>query len=164
VICFDVSYTLKGGGAGIVFIPLEDDVLKFAIQLDFPATNNITEYEGLVTGLRLAKDLVIRRLLIRGNSHLVVKQVQKDFNYNNERMSDYLVEVHRMEKFFDGFKIRYVPRLDNQDVNHLAWISSSRAPTLSDVIVEKLSKPLVKAMDSNEAAVRQDMMVLDESE
>jgi hypothetical protein len=94
----------------------------------------------------------------------VVKQVQKDFNYNNERMSDYLVEVHRMEKFFDGFKIRYVPRLDNQDVNHLAWISSSRAPTLSDVIVEKLSKPLVKAMDSNEAAVRQDMMVLDESE
>jgi ribonuclease HI len=60
VICFDVSYTLKGGGADIVFIPLEDDVLKFAIQLDFPATNNITEYEGLVTGLRLAKDLGIR--------------------------------------------------------------------------------------------------------
>jgi hypothetical protein len=41
-------------------------VLKYAIQLDFPATNNITEYEGLVTGLRLAKDLDIRWLLNRG--------------------------------------------------------------------------------------------------
>jgi ribonuclease HI len=34
----------------------------------FPATNNIVEYERLVTGLRLDKDLGIRRLLIRGNS------------------------------------------------------------------------------------------------
>jgi ribonuclease HI len=32
------------------------------------ATNNIAEYEGLVTGLRLAKNLGIQRLLIRGDS------------------------------------------------------------------------------------------------
>jgi ribonuclease HI len=62
---FDESYTLKGQGAGIVLIPLEGDILKYTIQLEFPATNNITEYEGLVTGLRLAKDLGIRRLLIK---------------------------------------------------------------------------------------------------
>jgi ribonuclease HI len=62
---FDESYTLKGQGAGVVLIPLEGDILKYTIQLEFPATNNITEYEGLVTGLRLAKDLGIRRLLIK---------------------------------------------------------------------------------------------------
>jgi ribonuclease HI len=59
---FDGSYTLKGAGAGVVLI-----------QLGFPATNNIAEYEGLVTGLRLAKDPGIRRLLIRGDSQLVAK-------------------------------------------------------------------------------------------
>jgi ribonuclease HI len=57
---FDESYTLKGQGAGVVLIPLEGDILKYTIQLEFPATNNITEYEELVTGLRLAKDLGIR--------------------------------------------------------------------------------------------------------
>jgi ribonuclease HI len=57
---FDGSYTLKGAGAGIVFIPPEGDILKYAIQLEFPATNNIAEYKGLVMGLRLAKDLDIR--------------------------------------------------------------------------------------------------------
>jgi ribonuclease HI len=62
---FDESYTLKGQGAGVVLIPLEGDILKYTIQLEFPATNNITEYEGLVTGLRLAKDLGIQRLLIK---------------------------------------------------------------------------------------------------
>jgi ribonuclease HI len=57
---FDGSYTLKGVGDGVVLIPPEGDILKFAIQLGFPAINNIAEYEGLVTGLRLAKDLGIR--------------------------------------------------------------------------------------------------------
>jgi ribonuclease HI len=56
---FDRSYTLKGAGAGIVLIPPKGDILKYAIQLDFPAKNNIAEYEGLVTGLRLAKELGI---------------------------------------------------------------------------------------------------------
>jgi ribonuclease HI len=65
---FDGSYTLKGVGAGVVLIPPEGDMLNYTIQIEFSATNNITEYDGLVTGLRLAKELGIRRLLIRGDS------------------------------------------------------------------------------------------------
>jgi hypothetical protein len=43
---FDGSYTLKGAGVGIVLIPPEGDVLKYDIQLEFPAASNIAEYEG----------------------------------------------------------------------------------------------------------------------
>jgi hypothetical protein len=60
VMYFDGSYTLKGAGAGIVLIPPEGDMLKYVIQIEFPATNNTTEYEELVTGLWLAKELGIR--------------------------------------------------------------------------------------------------------
>jgi hypothetical protein len=60
VMYFDRSYTLKGVGAGVVLIPPEGDFLKYAIQLEFPATNNIAEYEGLVMGLRLVIDIDIR--------------------------------------------------------------------------------------------------------
>jgi hypothetical protein len=59
VMYFDGSYTLKGAGDGVVLIPPEGDVLKYAIQIECPATNNTVEYEGLVTGLRLAKKLDI---------------------------------------------------------------------------------------------------------
>jgi hypothetical protein len=38
---FDGSYTLKGVGVGVMFIPPEGDILKYAIQFEFPATNNI---------------------------------------------------------------------------------------------------------------------------
>jgi ribonuclease HI len=56
---FDGSYTLRGAEAGVVLIPSEGDMLKYAIQIKFSTTNNIAEYEGLVTGLRLAKELGI---------------------------------------------------------------------------------------------------------
>jgi ribonuclease HI len=54
---FDGSYTLKEAEVDVVLIPPEVDILKYAIQLKFSATNNIVEYEGLVTGLQLPKDL-----------------------------------------------------------------------------------------------------------
>jgi hypothetical protein len=46
VMYFDRSYTLKGAGAGVVLIPPEGDILKYAIQIEFLATNSIAEYEG----------------------------------------------------------------------------------------------------------------------
>jgi hypothetical protein len=91
----------------------------------------------------------------------VAKQVQKEFDCNNDMMAGYLAEVHRTEKFFDGFDVRYVPRLYNRDADHLAWITSSRAPTPPDVIVERLFKPSVKLEEST-SEVGPELMIIDE--
>jgi hypothetical protein len=79
-------------------------------------------------------------------------------------MADYLPEVHKMEKFFDGFEVWYVPCLKNYYANHLAWIASSRAPTPLDIIIEKLSKPSVKPAEEDAEAAKPDLMVIDEPE
>jgi hypothetical protein len=52
--------------------------------------------------------------------------------------------------------------LDNRDADHLAWIASSKEPTSSDVIVEKLSKHSVKPTEATNEAIKQDLMVIDE--
>jgi hypothetical protein len=78
----------------------------------------------------------------------VAKQVQKEYGCNDDKMANYLVEVQRMENFFDGFEVRYVSCLDNRDADHLAWIASSRAPIPSDVIIEKLTKPSIKSVET----------------
>jgi ribonuclease HI len=70
------SYTLKGAGFGVVLIP-EGGMLKYMIQIDFLVINNTVEYEGLIIGLQLAKELGIRRLLIRGDSQLVGVRLQR---------------------------------------------------------------------------------------
>jgi hypothetical protein len=43
-----------------VLIPPEGDMLKYVIQIEFPAINNTVEYVGQVTGLWLAKELSIQ--------------------------------------------------------------------------------------------------------
>jgi hypothetical protein len=91
----------------------------------------------------------------------VAKQVQKVYVCNDDKMADYLAEVRRMEKFFDGFEVRYVPHLDNHDVDHLAWIASSRAPIPSDVIIEKLTKPSIKTVETLRETY---LMIIDGSE
>jgi hypothetical protein len=63
-----------------------------------------------------------------------------------------------MEKFFNGFEVRYIPHMDNCDADHLVWIASFRAPTPPDVIVVKLSKSLVKPTEPISEA---DLMIID---
>jgi hypothetical protein len=90
----------------------------------------------------------------------MAKHVQKEYGCNDDKMADYLAEVRRMEKFFDAFEVRYVPRLDNCDADHLTWIASSRAPIPSDVIIEKLTKPSIKSVETLRET---DLMVIDGS-
>jgi hypothetical protein len=67
-----------------------------------------------------------------------------------------------MERFFDGFEVQYVPRLDNYDADHLTWIAPSRAPTPSNMIIEKLSQPSVKLVEAVNEAIEEDLMIIDE--
>ena len=52
-------------------------MLKYGVQLTFPATNNETEYEGILTGLRIGKPLGAKNLLLQSESKLVVGQIKK---------------------------------------------------------------------------------------
>jgi ribonuclease HI len=57
-----------GAGAGLVFVSPLGVHLKHLIQIHFPISNNVVEYEVLVNGLHIAIQLRIRRLDVRGDS------------------------------------------------------------------------------------------------
>jgi ribonuclease HI len=51
---FDGSLKLQGAGAGILFIALGGEQLKYALQLLFSVSNNAAEYEALIHGQNIA--------------------------------------------------------------------------------------------------------------
>jgi ribonuclease HI len=69
---FDGSLKLQGTSAGILFIALGGEQLKYALQLLFPALNNAVEYEALVHGLSIAVSLNIKKLMVYGDSLVVI--------------------------------------------------------------------------------------------
>jgi len=74
----DGSLKLDGGGAGVLFISPKGEQLKYILQVLWKVSNNKAEYEALLYGLRLAISLGIKRLLVYGDSKLVVQQVKKN--------------------------------------------------------------------------------------
>ena len=69
---FDGSVMALGLGARVVLISTDRSRLCYAIHLHFLASNNATEYEALISGLRIAIELGATRLYVHGDSELVV--------------------------------------------------------------------------------------------
>jgi len=67
--------------------------MRYVIRLHFPASNNIAEYEALINGLRIATELGIRRLEIKGESRLIVDQVTKESSCESPKMAAYCQAV-----------------------------------------------------------------------
>jgi ribonuclease HI len=56
----------------------EGKQLKYVLQILWQATNNEAKYEALIHGLRIVTSLGIKRLLVYGDSAVVINQVNKD--------------------------------------------------------------------------------------
>ena len=69
---FDGSVMKTGVGASLLFISPLGERMRYVIRLHFPASNNMAEYEALLGGLRIAIELGIKRLDVRGDSQPVV--------------------------------------------------------------------------------------------
>jgi len=82
----DRSAMKKVGGARVVLISPKGEKLKYAVRLQFPATNNEAEYEALLIGLSLVKTLGAKGLIVQTNSQLIIGQVKGDYEAKEERM------------------------------------------------------------------------------
>jgi ribonuclease HI len=96
----DGSLKLGRASAGVLFISLDRKQLKYVLQILWQATNNEAKYEALIHGLRVATSLGIKRLLVYGDSAVIVNQVNKDWDCTKDNMGAYCAEVCKLEKNF----------------------------------------------------------------
>ena len=148
---FDGSKMRTGLGAGIVLTSPKGDKLKYTLQIHFAASNNVAEYEALVHGLRLAKELGIRRILCYGDSDLVVQQSSGDWDAKDANMASYRFLVQKLSGSFEGCEFLHIPRAKNEAADTLAKIASSRQSIPSGVSLEHLHKPSVKPSPDSES-------------
>ncbi|KAL5570576.1 hypothetical protein UlMin_027151 [Ulmus minor] len=70
--------------------------LSCALRFRFKAINNQAEYEALLAGLRLAKEVSARHLLIYSDSQLIVNQVNSKYQAKGEKMAFYLEKAKEL--------------------------------------------------------------------
>jgi ribonuclease HI len=143
VMYFDGSLNLEGAGVGVLLISPTGEQLKYVLQIFWKVSNNEAEYEALLHGLRLAASLGIKRLLVYGDSAVVINQVNKSWDRNKENMDAYCLEVRKLENKFYGLEFHHIIRDNNVAADVLLKLGSTRAQVPTGVFVHKLHAPSI---------------------
>ena len=121
--------------------------MRYMVRIHCPSSNNVAEYEALIKGLRIAIELGIRRLDVRGDSQLVIDQVMKESSCHNAKMTAYCQEVHQLEDKFDGLKLNHILRRLNEVADTLVKMVSGQEPVPMGVFASDKYKPSVRYED-----------------
>ena len=73
---------------------------EYALRFSFKTSNNQAEYEALIAGLRIAKDLKVEKLRAYSDSQLVVGQAKGEFEAKDPVMAKYLQKVRELALSF----------------------------------------------------------------
>jgi len=136
-------------------------------QILFKVSNNEAEYDALLHGLRLAVFLCIKRLLVYGDSLLVIQQVNKEWGINRDTMDAYVEEIRKLENKFSGLEIHHVDRDNNVGADVLSKLGSTRAAVPPRVFVYELHHPSIKVQsqqttDAGAPATVKELLMIEE--
>ncbi|GJZ10268.1 reverse transcriptase domain-containing protein [Tanacetum coccineum] len=76
----------EGSGAGLILVAPDDVEYSYALRLNFSNSNNDAEYEALLAGLRIAKEMQVKDIHTFVDSKLVASQVEGSYEAKGERM------------------------------------------------------------------------------
>ena len=85
----------------------DEETIALLFKLEFPCSNNTTEYEAYLTGLAMALEMGIKHLRVIGNSNLVVHQAKGRFSLKEPCLALYKTLAQRMEESFCTFEIEH---------------------------------------------------------
>jgi ribonuclease HI len=124
-------------------ISLKGEQLKYVLQIFWKVSNNESEYKTLLHGLRLAISLGIKRLLVYGDSVVVINQVIKSWDRDKEKMDAYCLEVRKLENKFYGLEFHHVICDNNVAADVLSKLGSTRTQVPAGVFVHEIHAPSI---------------------
>ncbi|MCO5560936.1 hypothetical protein L7F22_014556 [Adiantum nelumboides] len=120
---FDGAYRRqrnKVAGRFVILNKEKKEVLKKGIQLHLALSNNEALYATLKAGLEECKSMGIRRLMVKGDALLIVRQVQGTWACKNSKLLQWLHEVKLLMKDFEAIQIQHISRQHNKEVDNMA--------------------------------------------
>jgi ribonuclease HI len=108
-------------------------MFEFAIPIQPTVTNNQVEYEALLRGLQYLKEAKAISVEIFGDSELVIKQLNGQYECKNDNLRNYYEKCKEIIKSFQLVILQHIPRENNGEANSLAQSAS---------VIERIKKCL----------------------
>ena len=86
---FDGATNQNGNGIGVLLISPKGTNFQFSGRLNFPTTNNATEYKACIIGLQASLSFRVEELEVYGDSALIISQIQNRWKIKEEKLMPY---------------------------------------------------------------------------
>ena len=86
---FDRETNQNRSRIGVLLISPKGAHIPFSGRLNFPTTNNATEYEACIMGLQAALGLGVKELEVYRDSALIISQIQNKWKIKKDRLMPY---------------------------------------------------------------------------
>jgi ribonuclease HI len=100
-------------GAGAVLTDAAGNVIARLGRYLGRQTNNVAEYEGLLLGLKHARELGYREVEVRADSQLLIRQLKGEYAVRHAGLKPLHAEALRLLHGFDRYDLQHVPREEN---------------------------------------------------
>ncbi|XP_017228331.1 uncharacterized protein LOC108203718 [Daucus carota subsp. sativus] len=131
-------------GAGLILSSPDGFEICQAIRFTFPLTNNEAEYEALLAGMGLARNLEVRHLRAFSDSMLVVKHFSGEYEQKELRTKAYATKVREQSLFFESFELSAISRENNSRADALFRLASAETQNLTgSIYLSAVKTPLI---------------------
>jgi ribonuclease HI len=120
---FDGGSRGNPGIAGAGFVLYDDSGQEIWCGWKFhheAATNNLAEYLGLLCGVKCARSFGVERLIVEGDSQLIVRHINGQYQCREESLKKFFNAVKDEAGHLEYFEIRHIPRDQNKRADWLA--------------------------------------------
>ncbi|XP_026416910.1 uncharacterized protein LOC113312369 [Papaver somniferum] len=140
----DGSCNSEGSGIGMVFTTSTGRRIVCSLRLEFPATNNVTEYEAVIHALRKIIALGITEVRLTSDSQLIVRQIYGTYQASDACLQRYLqLAKHHIEQI-TNITFRHLNKNNNRHADALAFIASmTKDPEFTHVRIERVMLPSI---------------------
>ena len=107
-------------GAGIVITDPDGGILVERSVFLGETTNNVAEYQALVIGLEEALKLSPKRVTVRMDSELIVKQINGEYRVHNPGLLPHYRRASEMLSKIGEVQVFHVRRENNRQADRLA--------------------------------------------
>jgi len=131
---FDGGSRGNPGPAGIGVVLAAQDGTPLITRGKFigVATNNVAEYAALIFALREAAKLGATKILVRGDSELIIKQMRGEYRVKNPALKHLFDQAHALLGDFKSVKFEHNLRHQNSLADRLANLAMDKRADVED--------------------------------
>lgn len=109
----------KGACAVIIYDADGEELLRRSRALGV-VTNNVAEYHGVLLALELAEQLAAKKLVLKLDSELAVRQLNGRYKVKNDTLKPLFRQAQARLARFEQVEVVHVPRTETKEADKLA--------------------------------------------